>query len=301
MGLSPDISGWLNAPHHLEEAPMNRWRKHKDGRAIGTLVVFGAIGLFLTIASPWWHVIAEHPILETICLGFAVAFLTATILGLTVDMAVKRGLTADAFEGALGYLLPRTLRDELSWFYRLGVVCEEFDEIITLEESGELIVCHFQIARRFHNATGERQVLLPDRAIDDIAIDEWHHGELKSDVTTLSYSRGGKDFVQSSPVRGAYDVVRTMGERIDHLAPDEHVSVVAKGHEIKRRSDALTFFVRSPTVRPKVVIAAKPNDVQANVTFATRKAEHPSEGDVFQCEGVLIPYQAITVRWWPKP
>lgn len=304
MTLLPGPAGWLKAPH-LNGREQVGWRRRKDAKAIAALVASGLFGGALTVASPWLDWITDRPVLKEILFGFGLAFLTATVLALTVDMAVKRGLTADAFEGALGYLLPPLLRDELSWFYQLGVVCTRWTLVLSFDElPGDLLRTRFTLTRHFENVTGGRFRFKRDSSyrIDNFGIDEWGYDE-RSEITNFYYTINDGDPCLGLPVqRDATG--RTVSvwakKKINSVGSDDKIVVVVEGHETKRHNDTFTVFVRTATKDPEITIATPPTGFRFAVTFATRDPEEPrreTPGLVFTHRGVLIPFQGIRVRW----
>jgi hypothetical protein len=85
------------------------------------------------------------------------------------------------------------------------------------------------------------------------------------------------------------------------LGADESALLWATSREVRARSDELVFFVRTATVNPRIRVTAPP-DLATTVVIASRdvKPEGAVGTGAYSHEGVLLPYQAVRVRWWPR-
>ena len=276
-----------------------RYFKRADWKFFSKILVVAVTGLGIVLTAAYWKPLADHQARHDVVLTIGAALLTAAVLGVTVDIAVKRGLTKDAFKATFGYLLPGSLRGELEWFYSLGVICEHFALTLDLvEEEGELLTVRFHLERRFRNESPR-----PQNALADISIDDWHFAGRPAQIHQLGYEKGNQTDEDSFEQRESYAVVRKMRTKEIRLEPQETATVWASGQQTTRRSADLTFFVRAVTIDPLVVVNTKPDNIDVNVTFASRPSDGSTEerGECrFSHRGALVPFQGLTVRWWER-
>ena len=58
---------------------------------------------------------------KRICEALAIA----SLIGLTVDISLKKELSREVFLASIGYVLPEELRPEMRWLCRLDTLCTE--------------------------------------------------------------------------------------------------------------------------------------------------------------------------------
>ena len=269
---------------------------------VATLLTASVGGLGL-LAFGAWRVQSSAP--REFLFAFGGALVTAAVLGVSVDAWLKQRLVRDAFEATFGYLLPKVLRDELNWVYSLALVCSEFREDLELRIEGDAVIAKFRIERRFENQgnhalRGDEEGVYG--AMSDLAIDEWHRDEGRSEILSMGFRRGNNETSSKFSVeRGAFDVVGSFEDEIV-LHPGESVLTWGEGQEVGAISGELVFFVRVPTVNPRVRVTL-PDALNVSVSMATRPRatqETAIGTNTYSHEGVLLPYQAIRVRWWPR-
>ena len=90
--------------------------------------LIGVIILLLSIAlgnemGPFPKSVLEH-------LGTAIFI--ASVLGFTIDWWLKKQITEDVFQAAMGYELPNDLREELRNVYSNHIICEDHAQTVSI-------------------------------------------------------------------------------------------------------------------------------------------------------------------------
>src|SRR5262249_44546402 len=133
-------------------------------------------------------IIAPHAFLPDWCIlteifdGIGIAFLTSSILAVTIEKWLRSDLAKDIFLAAIGYHLPSNYREalkrELNRLASYTFLCEKHILLITIEPKGDTWVrVTAQIERTMRNITQSSQDI---HAF--IHIDEWGHPEEKSRI-----------------------------------------------------------------------------------------------------------------------
>ena len=148
---------------------------------LGLAAVLAIAGLHFAHFLPWqWAVqLAEH---------IATAILIACILGLTIDLWLKKQLTEDVFSAAMGYELPEDLRKEVRYVYGNKLLCKHHQqnaEIVDLDNGFVSIIVGCE--RTFENI-GETPQTLPL----SVGIDEWFIPSHPSELLEFYYVKDGK-------------------------------------------------------------------------------------------------------------
>ena len=78
------------------------------------------------------------------------ALLTATVLGVSIDIGFRTRVTRDVFLVAFGYLLPKEIREEVRWIYGIDRLAVEYSHTfkITAHPTNDEKVLLTQIVRR---------------------------------------------------------------------------------------------------------------------------------------------------------
>jgi hypothetical protein len=109
----------------------------------------GSIILFVITQIADW---GKYEAWQEPCEKLAEALFVAMVLALTVDMYLKKALTKDAVEAAIGYILPRYLQEEMAAIYSNEVVCIDHNQIVVLTElPNDLVHVRARVERVLEN------------------------------------------------------------------------------------------------------------------------------------------------------
>ena len=280
-------------------------------RKIEILLLIGGIifiGLGATIEE--WSKIPRHWELETrtgaVALGTALAI--AGFLALTVDRKLKEDIAQDAFRSVMGWVSPNRLQSELESVYRQPLFAVEHRMTVTLRETpNDLMRMNIDVERTFRNESLRSQEFRPSLGVRD-----WLQPGRESAITEIAASFNGKRYNETEkfehPDEEATD---QRGERLSKpimLDREDEVTVFFKYYEDKLINDVHWEVFLIPTHNPTVTVI-HPASVAAYVQFSS-EAEKDREresriGDEvtsqWTLKGVMLPAQAIIIRWWPIP
>lgn len=243
-----------------------------------------------------------------VALGTALTI--AGLLSLTVDRQLKDEIAQDAFRFVMGWVSPERLRlkAELESVYRQPLFAVESDMTVNLSErpSGFTRMT-LEIQRTIRNDSLRSQ---PFPAT--FGLRNWAEPGRESAVTEISAHFKGITYSEreKTPPDGIKLPGESLGERLKKpiiLAKKDEVTVSYKGYEDKLSNDIHWEVFLTPTENPTVTVVSA-NSVGVYVEFHST-GEQVSEGESitgdivtrrWRLNGVMLPSQAISIRWWPK-
>lgn len=276
-----------------------KWRKLATTT---TLLAIGLIGLILIllVEAPSGRVYGWDIVWANLITHVGIAAIVASILGLTVDWALKEGLISDAVGAALGHLLPERLKPELRWLYDQKVMAtQSFQVRLEHFPDERSVVFHGTVNRRLENISGEKiQVKIGG------GVDEWFHQRGESVVEVCEYKRIKKgqkpEDMQKIDMRmTGYSIGYDLG--IVDMEPEETIELLMAYTLCMPDHGMETLTYRFLIDRPLVTLEAPPS-LQAFVTFSHRekydKADNlESKVSSTRLERILIPHQDIRIYW----
>jgi hypothetical protein len=255
------------------------------------LVGFAGAGLII-LADTWlpdgfWKSGSEH-------VGSAI--IIAALLGLTIDWWLKKQITEDVFEAAMGYELPEDLREEIRYVYGNRVLCVDHSltvEIIDLND-GQHVAVQVGIERGFQNISQTQQEIPLQ-----LAVDEWLDGP-PSAILEFAYAKNKDDltfFDVSKRHKNEQGGLIVDGPTIS-LGPTDTLRVVQKYVETKHRNGDHHVTFKAPSQRPRVTAHA-PEGLSVAIGFNHRTpASFGQYTRTATLNGLLLPNQPIRIRWW---
>jgi hypothetical protein len=113
---SPVAFGGWPFPAYQEDADVDirgKFAKHRDRLVLyAGCTFFAVLGiLFIIVAREF----IENPIGQEMARDFGIAFLSASVLGLTIHGWLEVTVIKDVVRAAIGHVLPPELRDEVRW------------------------------------------------------------------------------------------------------------------------------------------------------------------------------------------
>jgi len=257
------------------------------------MVVVGVCAVYSAhqwLAGVWVHVLAE----------FGIALMVAGLLGITVDLFVKRQISKDAVEAALGYVLPPPLRDEMQWIYDQKFICERHHATLKLDLHDGWVLVRQRFDRTFQNVSSADQ----DLEIS-LSVDEWGHPTRPSKISRCGYQQGGTSREYTAAELGVHNpnphAMAIDVQRIT-LRPKERATVWAEWEELRATNDAVVAVFKHPTLNPHVEVYADESiDFETGFGHRMKHSARRLGANAWELEGLLLPNQHIRVRWWPKP
>lgn len=264
------------------------------GWTIATLMIL--VGVLLVYFS---YAISIRE-LDHVVTEIGVALMVAGFLGITVDLFVKRAITRDAVEAALGYLLPPPLKGEMKWLYDLKILCERHHANVRVDLIDQ---CWTRVSVRFDRtlvnvSDTEHKFCL------GLAIDEWGASQWKSAIRSFGYQIGDErhEFDESNLVVEHRDGEAIAIRPIEcTLKPKGRLTMWAEYEEIRSDNDQHLIVFHHPTLNPHVQVSGHPSlNVRAGFSHREKWSARQLGGSAYELEGLLLPNQHIRVRWWPK-
>jgi hypothetical protein len=272
--------------------------QHAFDRTTITLVVVGVLGIGAVVAG---NVASMSHTIKDLFVTGGESLLIAALLGLTVDVFFKRELVRDAFSASFGYCLPEAIRAEARWILGQQLICISHDQHFKLREhpGSERLRLEVEVWRKITNV-GDRRV----QYAPSFGVDEWFHDE-PSAIETVEAFRGEKRISQLSadeakataPVKNGC-ITRVADEL--WLEPGETIALHYLAHETRLRSEAYSQTIMQPTTQPTISVDCDRGvDLNFDVHFGNRGSVLKM-GSHWHLQATLLPYQVITLRWWPK-
>ncbi len=258
------------------------------------------LGAILFLMLPYVLTLNSNSIIIVILNSLAIAFITAFVLGLTIELAVRKRLAKDVFELAFGFGLDDDIKNELRWVYgidRLAINASFNYTIKRLRNVSGKVEMREEVKLIIKNIYYKSIEVNPH-----VGIQEWFHPEGSSKIESLRYytkNAGVKD-IEGREMNDKGFILRTKKELVK-LAKDETVTITWITREIKYISDLTNVSLGTAILNPEVKVNIT-RDIFYKVDFQTRE-----QGDIieiapnhYQFSGLLLPNQAIRLRWWEK-
>jgi len=240
--------------------------------------------------------------------SLAIALMTAAILGLTVDVFLKKQIIGDVFAAAMGYILTPDLREEVKRFYELEFMCIEHHQVFTFKPTStpEFVLLHKKTERTFKNITSKKQFLRPK-----VTVLEWFLPNMQSRIIDMGAAKGNKrwtSFKVSKPSSNSptNELVGTLDNDIELNPNGETCTTWTETEEFKRATDLYCEYFAWPTKNPSITVrrqfgAGLKGKLGIRVRFGApeRKVEGLGK-DTSRLVGILSPGQCVEIRWWMK-
>ena len=267
----------------------------KIWRARLTLSGIALIGLTAMCYGAAKHIIfLEH-------LGSAL--MVGAVLGLTVEVALREELVADAVKAALGWVLPPPLRPELNWIYEQALIWRDTDIQVHLEERGDHVVAKCKVHRTLENASS--------RVVKDVhirfSVDDWGVAGLPTKITGYKFKTAKETYDLSDTTMVKTEtapmfVASYPDFKID-LSPGERVEQWIEYEETRGKNDMLYITHRYPVAGSAVTVTASPRIQPEAPGFHFAGKYEPrvdKGGGRYEVQRTLLPHQAVILRWTPK-
>jgi hypothetical protein len=255
------------------------------------LVLVGASGYVKEYLPPEW---GAH--LPDIVAHIGIALLVAAVLAWIVDRSLKQDLISDAVAAAIGYLLPKQLKDELRSLYdQKFIASQTFNVRLEHFPDKKLVVFHGSYFRNVRNSSGEKAKLTIGGGID-----EWLHPEMESRITKWGYTQKGK-FTSIPHVKKLLNITYRGSLRQVDVDAGESVEV-SMTYELPMYENGLEVLVYQYPIDNSLVTVDIPPSLVGRILYSHRTKYYwegiPESGVIHsQLDGMLLPHQVIMVIW----
>jgi hypothetical protein len=225
-----------------------------------------------------------------------IALVTASILGITIDRALKIELARDVFIAAFRYVVPSALKEELLKIITYRLICERHHWLVQIEKLDDNFVrVTSTLTRRIRNVGAS-----PEKMKPYIHIDDWGFKGEPSKVIECKIALDGGPIVFGKQKPTKSSSILFEGEDEQLIKPDHYVTVISKWSEVRQSNDSVYLSLETPTVNPEIEVRA-PHDLEIARTFGSTSDKVEHIGDRGILTGTYLPKQYMVVRWWPKP
>jgi hypothetical protein len=236
--------------------------------------------------------------LQHIARDLSTAFVTAALLGLTVDRILKIEIARDVFYAAFRYVLPDELKDEVHRIINYKFLCIEHAMIINVVPlTDRLVRVDISVERTLKNISRH-----PELASSQIVLDEWDYSVHRStiDQCVLLIGTERKNSIPDPDHAQRVDAICNKTESIE-IKPGHTFKTISKGSEIHRRNGVLFRSFPNPTINPVVTVQA-PAGFNNSCTFGVpgEKIIASEISKQWKLDGTQFPGQYTRVRWWPE-
>lgn len=261
------------------------------------LSLFGVLGGLMVVLPRLVSGITWLRSYEGISDGIGIAFLTAFLLGFTIDRWMKGEIQRDAVIAALGYIPPAEFRAEMLRIVQFKFMCEKHFMHIKIDKiDDEHVRVTAGTERLMRNITARRE-----RMAGYMHIDEWGFPFERSNIDICEIEGpSGKVLVCERPEILDDSTIKAVTQELT-VGPNECASVRSKTTEIRRINDSLVWLFLTPTKNPEVHIDA-PADIHCTFSFGPieQKTESSRFLRKFRLDGVYFPPAHMRARWWPE-
>jgi hypothetical protein len=269
--------------------------------AIKPFLVVGIVGFLLWFLPAG---IADRlglkiiPSVELLITELGTDLIIAGVVGGVLEWRFRHKVLEDVVGEALGYLLPEPIRSEMIWIYALNLVRTNYTYCFSLEHvDAETVRLTESLHYDLENRSSESKSVELSRNVD-----EMHYAGERAQIINAGYVRGAEreEFTGAKLAEHLRNDgwAITFSKQIE-LHPQEKVTVWFDTSQIRRFSDRETVVMIQAVERPQIQITV-PEDMQYDISVQHRQRLTRISPNGYRLEGSLLPYQGISLRWWPK-
>jgi hypothetical protein len=254
------------------------------------LAVAFVAGLICVIFSDELPYVRMQRVIEDI----GIALIVASILGITIDRALKIELVRDVFNAAFQYVLPGELKQEIRKILTYRLICEQHHWLVQIESLDDAFVrVTSTLTRRIRNVGASSDKVRPY-----VHIDEWgFKGERSRVIECKITLDDGTVVVGTERPTKSSSILFEGDEQV--IRPNHHVTVVSKWTEVRQSNDSVYLNLESPTKNPEIEVRA-PRRFEIVRTFGSTSENVEHVGERAILTGTYLPLHYMVVRWWPK-
>ena len=255
---------------------------------LGAAFILGLSGAIFAPAFP-------YPWMQRISEDLGLSLITASILGITVDRALKIEIVRDVFNVAFRYVLPPELKEEIFTIINYRFICDRHLWHLEIEklDDANFVRVTSTLTRRLKNITAHAEKL---RLY--IHIDDWGYKNESSKVLECKVTLEDGTVVLAKEQKEINSTIRAEGAE-QTIKPGERATFVSKWSEIRQTNDAVYLNIGAPTINPEIEVRV-PHGFQFSRAFGSSSEKLEMLGDREILSGTFLPQQLSVVRWWPK-
>lgn len=280
----------------------DKWARYQPRVWFIGILLFGVVLLF--VAEYWLGGRARE-----ITIGVGISFVTAAIIGGVIEIAFVSRIAREVFHIAFGYLLRPEIRKEITWIYEMDKLVTDYSHQFTIEKHNKegKVWVYETITRTVKNIGNKSQDVRPS-----LGIEEWFHAEGRSEIIDYqitfdsgeTFSLKNRDIVIERPKKHkqANYILAIKEEKLSKdLASGKTYTWAATCRELRSESADTVSFWGTASMNPHITVQV-PEHMDYDLTFANRKQGELRDwgNGMWRLNTVLLPGQAIRLRWWPK-
>lgn len=260
------------------------------------------VSLLLLLAS---GLLGSDTVWKRLLENIGIALVTAFVIGAAIDLVLRTRISQDVFRAAFGYLFPAPIREEIHGIYELKLIAEEYEheyEIMPLSVDPTKVVVRETITRVVKSLTGKEETFTPS-----LGIQEWFHADKPPTILSADCNLGNEhwglsngDYTCDTDFRD-YPILKVELNKAITVTDRRKAVLIWQYEEVRDWNDQSYSYFTLPAQRSNVNVTV-PDELGFDVTFANRnqgelKLVSPGR---YRLDAVLLPDQAIRLRWWKK-
>lgn len=271
--------------------------------ALGIAIIVGiALLLWAGYLKDLWREIVA---------GLGISFITAGIIGAALELAFVTRIARNVFEVAFGYLLHPEIREEIKWIYEMDKLVTDYSHQFSFEQCDNdpnMVWVSETINRTVKNISNKSQSIEVG-----LGIQEWFHKEGRSQIISIKLTHeDGTELVSKEDLKitiersqktkqGNYILALKDDKLKRKLEPGKKYTWVATYRELRPKSADTVFWSATASLNPHVTVKIL-DDMDYDLTFGNRKQGELRDlgSDEWRLASLLLPGQAVRLRWWIK-
>ena len=281
-------SEFPNASGQSMTGDLNEWVPKAQlniRRILFGMFALGIVGGIYNDYVPWpW---LSHAVKE-----LSSALLIASLLGLTVDIFLKREFARDVFVAAFRYVLPDVLKEEVRRIINYKFLCIESTSIVAIAKMpNNLVRVSISHERVFKNITGHSESF-----VGSFAVDEWGFPERSAIDQCLVE---GATTVDNPDYAGKTDAIGKRTESVE-VKSGATIKSITRGSEVHRDNGELHMSFAHPSINPVVRVETY-DGLSHSCTFGIpdERVIRSAISKQYKLDGSQFPGQHTRIRWWP--
>ena len=272
---------------HEEQSVIRLW--------LGFALIASILALIILepMHGPWWL---------NLIIKLIEAVAIASVIGVFIDVALKREMSREVFFASVGYVLTPELRPEMRWLCQLNELCTQDTLVCTLTplepDSMRLRVQRTQVVKNIGREAHELKV--------GIGIDEWFQSKTKSSILKYSFVTKSESWPPDGRLlpdhiqKSEFGLTTSKAVPLVLLGKDEQVTIISEFEEIYPRNGYFHMHIKYATSGARVTVNS-PDNFGVYVHFTHREGHETLRvGHDYVCPFTLLPYQRIGIRFWDK-
>ena len=297
-----DAASWYDEPYARPGDSVAKKSKERWSAAeITTKAILSGFLILGAVATVWGGDVPWEW-LRPFLTDLGPAFFTVGLLGLTVDIFLKRQIARDVFNAAFRYVLPDELKDEVLRIISYKFICTDSLLIVSIDPIGNgLVRVNIKIERTAKNITRHTESMPIG-----FAVDEWGFHNHTSGISKCAYEMGDgiwRDCGDDPSYSATKYALGKISKEPLRVKSGQIIRFVAEGWEIQRENGNFWMFNSAPAINPVIEVNI-PAPFLHGCSFGVpgEKVLTSSIAAHYRLDGAQFPGQNVQIRWWkPTP